>query len=402
MTGAEVFIMLVITWLVVSPDQDSLTLTRGVSGAVRAGARHYTGGSQGGSRPTSRQQPSVRPRRSSSSMPGSGQRFVKGRTRPPSMAAVAVTGWTEGVQAARKTREEGRDIWSRTATASRFVGRGLRHGYYRARRRWTSEDVHQIPSNKEVEPGGEVKPRDVLGGEATFRSSGPSGVDLCNGCDDHEQHTPCRGLVRAIEAARQRAAAGELVDDRQVCSGCEDKHKHKPCPGTIAARRKREEEAAARSEQVVPIPRPGQDDLGQGDQPATDLGGGQKDSGNDPGQMRGAMSVSVGQSELANVDEVEKEARSVAAAVEDLDTAIRELKAWAEALPDRWSGTDWSTSGLDTAITGISDAASELKAPDGVTEQLQSVMDECAKARAVGEAAEEAGAKGNIDGFRAA
>jgi hypothetical protein len=112
--------------------------------------------------------------------------------------------------------------------------------------------------------------------------------------------------------------------------------------------------------------------------------------------------MTVGGTELANIDDVEGEARAIADAVESLNATIQELKTWAQALPDRWSGTDWGTRGLDDAIGGTAEAADALRGADALLEQLAAIQSECARARTVGESANEVDATGNLDAFRAA
>lgn len=114
----------------------------------------------------------------------------------------------------------------------------------------------------------------------------------------------------------------------------------------------------------------------------------------------GTTPMSIAGTELANLDEVAGEASAALNAIEALTEALSEIKGWAGNLPDRWSGTTWSTDRLDSAITGTAEAAQELKVPEALMEQLASIATAVKEARSVGEVAAETGAKGDLSGFR--
>lgn len=105
--------------------------------------------------------------------------------------------------------------------------------------------------------------------------------------------------------------------------------------------------------------------------------------------------------ELANLDEVEAEVKQVQSAIEELVEALQEVKQWAGNLPERWEATEYSTKGLDVAIDNVPESFGVLTQSDEVLEQLDIVLAEIGKARAVGEAAAEVGATGRLDGFAA-
>jgi hypothetical protein len=113
-----------------------------------------------------------------------------------------------------------------------------------------------------------------------------------------------------------------------------------------------------------------------------------------------ATPMAIAGTELGNLDEVDGEAKAALNAIEALTDALNEIKGWGGNLPDRWSGTSWSTDGLDAAIVGVAEEAAELKIPEGLMERLTQIGAEVQKARAVGEVAAETGAKGDLSGFR--
>jgi hypothetical protein len=115
----------------------------------------------------------------------------------------------------------------------------------------------------------------------------------------------------------------------------------------------------------------------------------------------GVTRMSLATTELSNIEDVKTELETTEAAMEDLITALELVQKWAQNLPDRWEGAKWGTAGLDTAVNNIADVIGSLKMPD-VMETFAAAKKEIRKARTVGEAADAAGARGNLDGFRAA
>lgn len=103
--------------------------------------------------------------------------------------------------------------------------------------------------------------------------------------------------------------------------------------------------------------------------------------------------------ELANVDALASEVQDAVTAAEALATAMDGLKVWASTLPDRWAGSGWSTERLDAALVDISAAVTGLTTPDQVLEQLRAIAADLTEARAVGEAAAQARATGDLDRF---
>jgi hypothetical protein len=105
--GAFLF-WVIVGYFVIAPDRASLTVSRGLSGAVRGA---LSGGSSA----------------DSSSSSGRKGKKAKGKkakagsddaSSGPSRWDSTRAGWREGVAAARKAREEGRDTWSRTSRAA--------------------------------------------------------------------------------------------------------------------------------------------------------------------------------------------------------------------------------------------------------------------------------------------
>jgi hypothetical protein len=104
--------------------------------------------------------------------------------------------------------------------------------------------------------------------------------------------------------------------------------------------------------------------------------------------------------ELENLEDLTREVREVRSAIETLDNVLSELVLWSQNLPARRSGTTWTTEGLDAAMAAMVETMTGLKIPAaGLLEQLSAIDDELTKARAIGEAASDAGAAGNLTAF---
>jgi hypothetical protein len=106
--------------------------------------------------------------------------------------------------------------------------------------------------------------------------------------------------------------------------------------------------------------------------------------------------MAIAGTELGNLDEVDGEAKTALTAIEALTEALNEIKGWGGNLPDRWSGTAWSTDRLDTAISGVAEASSELKIPEALMEQLAEIGAAVAEARSVGEVAADCSTRGTV------
>jgi hypothetical protein len=103
--------------------------------------------------------------------------------------------------------------------------------------------------------------------------------------------------------------------------------------------------------------------------------------------------------ELENLDGLTSEVRDVRAALGDLTAALDEIASWSQSLPDRWAGAEGTTAGLDSAVQTIAAAAAGLRLPPDVLEQLAVLEHEATRARAIGEAAADAGASGDLAAF---
>lgn len=249
-------------------------------------------------------------------------------------------GWRDGVASARKARDERRDLWSRSSRVGGRVAGGV---------------------------------GSLAGGiRTTVRSRRHGDTSSSNTADAASDHV-------GIQPARRSWTAANLV--RRFRPTTAHQHDTPEIPGTP--------KTPVGSATPEP-PSPPAEPTG----PATDA------STTTP--TRKANPMALAGTELSNLDEVASEVKAAEAAMQELGTALVEFKKWAANLPDRWSGTNWGTRGLDAAISDLADVVSALRSPENVLEQLASVRTEVQKARTVGEAAEAARARGDVSSFRAA
>ena len=111
--------------------------------------------------------------------------------------------------------------------------------------------------------------------------------------------------------------------------------------------------------------------------------------------------MSINTTELESLDavaaEVERAQQMCAALAETLEAT----KAWAQGLIDRWGGTNWGTDEIDTGVAEAADAVSTLGDTEPLDMALRSISTAVHNARSLAEVADEVGAKGSIDAFRA-
>lgn len=111
--------------------------------------------------------------------------------------------------------------------------------------------------------------------------------------------------------------------------------------------------------------------------------------------------MSINTTELESLDavaaEVERAQQMTAALAETLEAT----KAWAQGLIDRWGGTDWGTDEIDTGVSEAADAVSTLGDTEPLDAALRSISTAVHNARSLAEVADQVGAKGSIDAFRA-
>jgi hypothetical protein len=109
--------------------------------------------------------------------------------------------------------------------------------------------------------------------------------------------------------------------------------------------------------------------------------------------------MSLGNTELSNIDDYEKELKAVEAATALVAEAMDSVRKWAANLPERWSAAGWGTAGLDRSVQNIAETVGALKMP-AVAETFAAARTEVTKARSLGEAAEAVKARGKTEAFR--
>ncbi|TCC33850.1 hypothetical protein E0H75_42075 [Kribbella capetownensis] len=423
-------VILLVAYLFVAPDKATLTGTRGAAGALRAVL---------GMPP--------RPSRDRSKKGSASNSKSNGR-RP------LLAGWCEGVTAARQAREEGRDLWShgsrisgRAAGGTRNLVGGVRTTVRtrRDRRHHSSTptpDTQPVVADPTAEPTrrDEVHERldqhpDHPDWPASFRraASGPqAAVSETDPKQDGEllfsSKTDDLGAAvgdSALQEQKTSESASEVLEEPRVDDDryytwknpetgnffvfdrmnldapirAQDKHE----ADFVASFYNSRNELATRND-LAPyaLAEPFMGSSEPADSAASQTPTAYPAMGNtdlNTITRKDTTAMSIAGTELATLDEVSGEVDAAKNAIEALIEALSEIKGWGGGLPDRWSGTSWSTDGLDASISAIAEAASELKGPEGLMEQLTAIGEEIAKARTVGEAAAEARAKGDLSGF---
>jgi hypothetical protein len=337
----EIFALFLVLYLVASPDRLSLALTRGLSGAARGAATGKT--------PKSR------------------------KSSPRRRAALA--GWREGVTAARQRREAGRDVWSRGSRgAGRVAGgtvslaRGIRNTI--AARRARSAD--------------------------TSSDNAPD-LDAPDAASSRRGWTGPR-LVRRPRTAPTSEASGAVVDQdgNDITPPAGEGAKPEPAkPETVPAHPESRPEAA----KDTPTPKTPETALEPAPEPAPAGAINPNPHSNNTTAPNGAEPMSLGTTELSNIDDYEKELKAVEAAVQLMAEAMTSVRTWAVNLPDRWTAANWGTAGLDRSVADIAETVGALRMP-AVAETFSIAKSEVTKARGLGEAAASVQARGKTEAFR--
>ena len=412
MTLVAIFLL---AYLFVAPDNGTLTATRGAGGAVRAALR-------------------LPPRTRESGGSRSSRSSKKGGSRS------LLAGWREGVASARKTREDGRDLWSRGSRAGGRVYGGTRNlaGGIRTTVRNRRDRRHQGNTPTPDAPPVVVADPTVApaagDGDQVHADLDERPVDVVNERDDAP--SPDGQLLFSSKTDDLGAAIGDSAVPEQK-TGELDEGNRVPDEASAAVSQVLEAPPADDRYYTWKSPVSGQSfvfDRMNLDEPtrATDERAAELTASfyNDRHRLatqngeaavalaetptaapamgnthhhstwKEATPMAIAGTELGNLDEVDGEAKAALNAIEALTEALNEIKGWGGNLPDRWSGTSWSTDGLDAAIVGVAEEAAELKIPEGLMERLTQIGAEVQKARAVGEVAAETGAKGDLSGFR--
>jgi hypothetical protein len=332
----EIFALFLVLYLVAAPDRLSLALTRGVTGAARGAATGKT--------PKSR------------------------KSSPRGRAMLA--GWREGVTTAQERREAGRDAWSRGSRgAGRVAGgtvslaRGIRNTIAARRARFADASTDETPDAAPSRRGW----------------TGPR-------------------LVRRPRTAPTSEASGAVVDQdgNDVTPPADEAAKPQPAkPETAPAAPESTPEApeanpAAQTPETVLKPAPESAPTG-----ATNP----NPHSNTTTALNGAKPMSIGTTELSNIDEYEKELKAVEAAVGLVAEAMDSVRKWGKNLPERWSAAGWGTAGLDRSVHNIAETIGALKMP-AVAEAFSAARGEVTKARDLGEAVDAVKARGKTEAFK--
>ncbi|MET7284203.1 hypothetical protein ABZS29_38575 [Kribbella sp. NPDC005582] len=379
----EILIIGLIAYLVVSPDPISLAFSRGLFGAARGAATGRT--------PKSR------------------------KSSPRGRAMFA--GWREGVAAARERREAGRDLWTRGSRVGGRVAGGtasLAHGIRDsivARLARQAQDGAEAASNPDASPSsrGWAGPRTV-GRPRTAPTSDAAGAVVDQ---DGNDVTPTAGEAAAApraaaetpmpDAAAPEATTPEKTPESEAASPEAAPEAATPEAATseaatpeAAAEAPETSPAAATSD---PTPQTPETATEPTPEPAPTGASTPNPHSTITTASNGAKPMSLGTTELSNIDDYEKELKAVEAAFGLVAEAMASIRTWAVNLPDRWSAANWGTAGLDRSVASIAESVGALRMP-AVTETFSSAKAEVTKARGLGEAAASVQARGKTEAFR--
>jgi hypothetical protein len=426
-----IFAIILLAYLFVAPDKGTLAATRGTEGAFRAVL---------GMPPRQR-----RAAKGSSPKASGGNKKANG----PKGSRSILDGWREGVASARVAREEGRDVWARTSRGAGKVAGGTRNVVGGIRTTVQNRRDRRNPGSS-VEPDAQTTVIDpttttdpvTRNPDQTDDGTDRRPADAVKEGDDTPQDG--RLLFSSITddlgaaiggSAQPQQKAGELddVDDNQIPDLpvgeeplADDRYYPWESPESgqyfVFDRLNLDEPMPCRNERdadlisgfyndrhglatqngeapaaLAEIPESNSADQISSKTPQTPTA----DPAAGDTTRKEPTPMSIAGTDLANLDEVDGEAKAALNAIEALTEALSEIKGWGGNLPDRWSGTSWGTDGLDSAIAGVAEAASELQIPEALLEHLAAIGQEIAKARTVGEAAAEVRAKGDLAAFGA-
>lgn len=358
----EFIAICVLAYLLVSPDRASLAFTRGAAGMARG---VLTG------KPTK-----------------------KTKKKSPRVRAM-FDGWREGKAAARERREAGKDLWSR---GTRLGGRVAGGTGSLARGIKGTVDAHR---GKASDASTAVVDQD--GKPVTAQDSDPAEPSAIRRCSE---------------------CGGELATVGQICPAClakqqRDQSHDKPAAdpkvmvlnpdepfGPPAYEGDPEQAHGKLKPGTYPTTDPDQalvvtDDtstLQRKEQPVASLDETPPSTGNTTTSLNGATQMTIKTTELASIDEFEREIKTVQDAFEGVMEAMAVLRNYGANLPERYVAAGWGTAGLNRAVINISEKVGQLKMPD-VMEAFGITRGEIEKARSLGEAATTVKAHGKVEAF---
>jgi hypothetical protein len=426
--------LFLLAYLFVAPDKGSLALTRGTAGAVRG----LLG--MGGSSRTAKK-----------TAASTGRSGANGGRGASELKRSILDGWREGTASARQVREEGRDLWSRGTRVSGRVAGGTRNLVGGAR---TTIRNRRDRRNQTDVPDQDVSPIDVPTADPSPSADNDVHAGLKQHLDDSAEPAGPAGSPRQSDGellfSSRNDDLGAVIGDPPPQPEPKASEMNEPGDQVVddvpAAVAPEAEEPPADDRYYVwkspdsgqffmfdrmnldePLTAPTETDADlwavfyngrhalvtehgfaataltpfPAGSPASQTPGAAPATGNPTTSTttRKETPMAIAGTELANIDEVDAEAKTALTAIETLIEALDEIKGWGGKLPERWAGTSWSTDGLDAAVSGVAEASAELQIPEGLMEKLALISAEVKKARTVGEVAAEARAKGDLSGF---
>ena len=112
--------------------------------------------------------------------------------------------------------------------------------------------------------------------------------------------------------------------------------------------------------------------------------------------------TAVGGTEMATLADLRSEIGDVDTRITEAAELLSVVIDWAATLPERYVAAPFGTDGLNTAVVAAAEALASIPNLDDLAELLATVVNETAKAEALGEVADELGATGDVGAFRAA
>lgn len=374
--GPEILLVLLAMWMVAAPDGASLALSRGAAGAVRAGF--------GAGRGAARAHRAAHPRAVGGGRSGRGN-WVSGR------------GATVAIPVAGGRRGRGRTGRGRT------TGAGIAQAVPVAASTAPTAPVGPVPSPLWPVLSAAV-PAAVNGARAAVaaaRKRRAAGTDRTS---------------RAVRALRQglAVAAAGLSGARTAGGGLRARVR----VGMDAAHTRR---AAQRSQEAIDGQEPQEATDDTQDTPAGQAGTGENaqdtteraESTSAPAQNTtpeetpvsttpNTITAAVGGTELATLADLRAEIGDVDTRITEAAELLSVVTDWAATLPERYVAAPFGTDGLNTAVVAAAEALASIPNLDDLVELLATVVNETAKAEALGEVADELGATGDVGAFRAA
>ncbi len=112
--------------------------------------------------------------------------------------------------------------------------------------------------------------------------------------------------------------------------------------------------------------------------------------------------TAAGGTELATLADLRSEIGEVDTHMSEAAELLSVVMDWAGTVAERYSAAPFGTDGLNSAVLAAAEALAAIPNLDDLAELLATVVDETAKAEALGEVADELGATGDVNAFRAA